>query len=372
MIVRIRADKNRKGLFIVVFIQDEKLDPIAQALSDKVVSKPALGMALLFISLSLMITETGTDISIAADHLRRGEIVAIPTETVYGLAGNALDEEAVIRIFEAKQRPRFNPLIIHLPSIEAAVKYVKQIPALFVKLAEEFSPGPLSYLLPKTSLVPDLVTAGSDKVVIRIPAHPLALELLKQLDFPLAAPSANPFGYVSPVTALHVKEGLDGKIPYILDGGPCSVGVESTIIGMEGNDLIIHRIGGVGAEDIFRVTGVMPLFSLLHEKPDTPGQLRSHYAPGKPLVVGNVEELIKTYAGRNIAVISFRKSYAVADCRILSPKGDLHEAAAKLFSALRDLDRSDAEIILAETFPAEGIGMAINDRLSRANSSMLN
>jgi L-threonylcarbamoyladenylate synthase len=319
-----------------------------------------------------MITETGKDVSAAAALLRSGEIVAIPTETVYGLAGNALDNEAVIRIYEAKQRPRFNPLIIHLPSIDHAAKYVKEIPEPIRQLAAVFSPGPLSYLLPKTSLVPDLVTAGSDKVVIRIPAHPMALELLKLLDFPLAAPSANPFGYVSPVTADHVKEGLNGKIPYILDGGPCSVGVESTIIGMQGNELIIHRVGGVSAEEISMVTGIMPRFSLLHEKPDTPGQLKSHYAPGKPLVVGNVDELIKTYAGRNIAVVSFRKNYEVRDCRILSPKGDLHEAASRLFTTLRELDRSEAEIILAEIFPDEGIGMAINDRLSRANSSGLN
>jgi L-threonylcarbamoyladenylate synthase len=319
-----------------------------------------------------MITETGKDVSAAAALLRSGEIVAIPTETVYGLAGNALDNEAVIRIYEAKQRPRFNPLIIHLPSIDHAAKYVKEIPEPIRQLAAVFSPGPLSYLLPKTSLVPDLVTAGSDKVVIRIPAHPMALELLKLLDFPLAAPSANPFGYVSPVTADHVTEGLNGKIPYILDGGPCSVGVESTIIGMQGNELIIHRVGGVSAEEISMVTGIMPRFSLLHEKPDTPGQLKSHYAPGKPLVVGNVDELIKTYAGRNIAVVSFRKNYEVRDCRILSPKGDLHEAASRLFTTLRELDRSEAEIILAEIFPDEGIGMAINDRLSRANSSGLN
>ena len=326
-------------------------------------------MGILLLSLSSMITEIGTDVSVAAAHLKRGEIVAIPTETVYGLAGNALDNEAVISIYEAKQRPKFNPLIIHLPSIDEAAKYVKEIPETVRQLAAVFSPGPLSYLLPKTSLVPDLVTAGSDKVVVRIPAHPMALALLKQLDFPLAAPSANPFGYVSPVTADHVKEGLNGKIPYILDGGPCPVGVESTIIGMEGNDLVIHRLGGVGAEDIFRVTGIMPRYSLLHERPDTPGQLKSHYAPGKPLVVGNVDELIGAYAGREIAVISFRKNYEVGDCRILSPKGDLHEAASKLFATLRELDRSEADIILAEIFPHEGIGMAINDRLSRANSS---
>ena len=319
-----------------------------------------------------MITKTGTDIVVAAAHLRNGEIVAIPTETVYGLAGNALDDEAVIKIYEAKQRPRFNPLIIHLPSIENAAEYVNEIPGPIRELASVFSPGPLSYLLPKTARVPDLVTAGSDKVVIRIPAHPMTLELLRQLDFPLAAPSANPFGYVSPVTAEHVREGLNGRISYILDGGPCSVGVESTILGIEGKDLVIHRVGGVSAEDIARVTGIMPTYSLLHEKPDTPGQLRSHYAPGKPLVVGHIDELVKKHAGRKVAVLSFSKQYEVSECRVLSPKGDLHEAASRLFATLRELDRSETEIILAEVFPDEGIGMAINDRLSRANSSVLN
>jgi L-threonylcarbamoyladenylate synthase len=200
----------------------------------------------------------------------------------------------------------------------------------------------------------------------------MALALLKHLDFPLAAPSANPFGYVSPVSAEHVKEGLNGKISYILDGGPCSVGLESTIISSEGNQLVIHRIGGVSGEDIRKVTGIMPKFSLLHERPDTPGQLRSHYAPGKPLVVGDIDNLLSKYSGRHIAVISFTKQYDVDACRVLSPAGDLHEAASKLFSTLRELDRSDAEIILAEVFPEDGIGMAINDRLSRANSSVMN
>ncbi|HLO80055.1 MAG TPA: L-threonylcarbamoyladenylate synthase [Chitinophagaceae bacterium] len=317
-----------------------------------------------------MKTELGKDILHAAELLRKGEIVAIPTETVYGLAGNALDDEAVIRIYEAKQRPRFNPLIIHLPSIEAAGNYVKEIPDVIHALADRFSPGPLSYLLPKTSIVSDLVTAGSDKVVIRIPAHPQTLELLRQLNFPLAAPSANPFGYVSPVTADHVLQGLGGKIPYILDGGACSVGLESTIIGMDGDDIIIHRLGGVSAEDIRSVTGKDPKFSLLHKKPDTPGQLESHYAPAKPLYVGDVNRLIHANPGKKkIAVISFVNTYDVYLSRPLSVTGNLHEAASNLFTALRELDRSDAEIIFAERFPDEGIGMAINDRLSRAGVS---
>ncbi len=321
---------------------------------------------LLFLSLLPMFTEIGKDIARAADLLRNGQVVAIPTETVYGLAGNALDSEAVIRIYEAKQRPRFNPLIIHVSSLETAGKYVKEIPAEIMALAARFSPGPLSYLLPKTSLVPDLVTAGSNRVVIRIPSHPLTLELLGQLDFPLAAPSANPFGYVSPVTAAHVKEGLNGKIPYILDGGACSVGLESTIVGMENGEIIIHRLGGITADDIRTVTGRAPEFSLLHKKPDTPGQLKSHYAPAKPLMVGDVDAYIDSNPGKKIAVISYTRKYDVFLSKVLSATGNLHEAASNLFSALRELDRSEAEIILAEKFPDEGIGMAINDRLSRA------
>jgi L-threonylcarbamoyladenylate synthase len=314
-----------------------------------------------------MITEIGQDISKAAILLRTGALVAIPTETVYGLAGNALNSEAVINLFEVKGRPRFNPLIMHLPSLAAAEHYVTHIPAPLRLLADQFSPGPLSYLLPKSSLVPDLITAGSDKVVIRVPSHPMTLELLQQLEIPLAAPSANPFGYVSPVTAEHVKEGLDGKIPYILNGGPCSVGLESTIVGMEGDQIIIHRLGGVTAEDIFHVTGIKPGFSLLHKKPDTPGQLMSHYAPAKPLIVGDLSTLVAAHAGKKLAVISFTDHRVdVHISKVMSPSGDLHEAAANLFAVLRELDKSDAELILAELFPATGIGQAINDRLSRA------
>lgn len=318
-----------------------------------------------------MVTEIGTDLGHAAHLLQQGELVAIPTETVYGLAGNALEPEAVVKIYEAKQRPRFNPLIIHLPSMEKALAYVTGIPEGILRLAEAFSPGPVSYLLPRNQLIPDIVTAGSDMVVVRIPAHPLAVELLELLDFPLAAPSANPFGYVSPVTAQHVYDGLHGRIPYILDGGPCLVGVESTIVGQEGEEIVIYRLGGISAEDITRVTGMPARLSLMHKKPDTPGQLKSHYAPRIPLLTGNVSQLIIQHSGKKIAVISFEKHYPeAAISRVLSPRADLHEAAANLFSALRELDGSNVDIILAEHFPDEGIGRAINDRLSRARADM--
>lgn len=316
-----------------------------------------------------MQTMIGTDVHQAADILKQGELVAIPTETVYGLAGNALNAEAVVRIFEAKQRPRFNPLIMHLPSIEAAEEYVTSIPGVMRDLAEHFSPGPISYLLPKARIVPDLVTAGSNRVVIRIPAHPVTLELLNLLDFPLAAPSANRFGYVSPVTAQHVLDGLEGRIPYILDGGPCKVGLESTIVGTEGDEIIIYRVGGISAEEIAAVSGKNVKFSLIHKSPETPGQLKTHYAPSIPLVLGNVDAQMESNKGRKIAVLSFTTAYPDAHVnKVLSPSGDLHEAAFSLFSALREIDKSGADLILAEKFPDQGIGQAINDRLGRAGN----
>ncbi len=321
-----------------------------------------------FGSLQSMTTTIGTDIEYAATLLRNAELVAIPTETVYGLAGNALNSEAVLKIYEAKQRPRFNPLILHLPDIHHAGSYVSEMPDDALLLAEHFSPGPVSFLLPKSSLVSDLVTAGSDKVVIRIPAHPMTLALLHLLDFPLAAPSANPFGYVSPVTALHVMEGLGGRIPYILDGGPCSVGLESTIVGFTEGEIIIYRLGGITVEDIRKVSGKEPRLSLLHKQPETPGQLKSHYAPSTPLMVGNVQEIIKAHHGKKIAVISLNRAYEdVTYNFVLSSSGNLREAASNLFSALRELDKLETDIILAEKFPDEGIGRAINDRLGRAS-----
>lgn len=312
-------------------------------------------------------TLIGTDIQLAAEYLNSGELVAIPTETVYGLAGNALNVETVSKIYSVKNRPSFNPLIMHLPSIDAAAPYVIKIPEPLQKLAQILTPGPISFLLPKSAIVSDIITAGSDKVVIRIPDHPMTLELLKKIDFPLVAPSANPFGYVSPVTAQHVLEGLDGKLAYILDGGACKVGLESTIIGEENGKLMVYRLGGISIEQIVEVLGIQPSLSLLHSKPDTPGQLKSHYAPSKPLWVGDVESLLATQDYNRVGVISLQKNYNVKYSYILSPSGNLAEAAAGLFKALRELDRADIDCILAERFPEKGIGMAINDRLNRAS-----
>jgi L-threonylcarbamoyladenylate synthase len=314
-----------------------------------------------------MKTVVGKDINITIQLLQSGELVAIPTETVYGLAANALDPMAVAKIFEAKNRPTFNPLIIHLPNFEAVKPYVSEIPAVALALAKAFSPGPISFLLSKSSLIPDIVTAGSDFVVVRIPNHPVALELLDNLDFPLAAPSANPFGYVSPVNATHVLEGLSGKIPYILDGGNCAVGIESTIVGFDQDNVVIHRLGGISVEEINHCIGKMPLLSLLHQQPHTPGQLKSHYAPKTPLYLGNVAENIERFNTDTLAVISFQQRYQhLGHSYILSPTGDLAVAAAQLFAVLREIDNSSATVIIAERFPDYGVGKAINDRLERA------
>jgi L-threonylcarbamoyladenylate synthase len=314
-------------------------------------------------------TAIGTDIEKAKALLEAGELVAIPTETVYGLAANGFSEAAIAKIYEAKNRPQFNPLILHVANLEQAQKLVTEIPEACERLMQALSPGPITYLLPKSSLVPDLVTAGSSRVAIRIPNHAMALDLLNKLDFPLAAPSANPSGYVSPVSADHVMQGLQGKIPFILDGGNCSIGLESTIVGFEEDKVIIHRLGGISAEQISATTGMEVKTSLSHASPTAPGQLKSHYATSKPLLIGDVEQLINAFKGKKIGLLMFQQSagFAVEKEILLSPSGSLEEAAAGLFRAMRLLDQSDLDVFFAERFPNTGIGRAINDRLERAS-----
>jgi L-threonylcarbamoyladenylate synthase len=306
----------------------------------------------------------GTDLARAALLLRGGGIVAIPTETVYGLAANAYDTDAVLRIFQVKDRPSFDPLIVHVHD-RSQVDSVAFVPPEAEELMKRFWPGPLTLVLLKKPRVPDIVTSGLDTVGVRMPAHPMALELLRTLDFPLAAPSANPFGYVSPTTAQHVANQLGEKIPYVLDGGPCSVGIESTIVGWEDGQRVLYRAGGVPVEAIEAVMGAMGTASR-KVVPVAPGMIESHYAPRKPLIVGDVTGLLGENAGKRSAVISFHERFSSWRCETLSPSGDLNEAARNLFAAIRSLDASDAEVILAEVFPDEGLGRAINDRLRRA------
>ena len=314
-----------------------------------------------------MIARIGTDVSTAADLLRSGHAVAIPTETVYGLAANAFDPEAVLQVFSIKARPSFDPLIVHLGRKEQLHRVVKHLPEGAERLMDAFWPGPLTLVLPKRLEIPDIVTSGLDTVAVRMPAHPTTQELLEQLDFPLAAPSANPFGYVSPTTAQHVADQLGGKIPYILDGGPCHVGVESTIIGLECGRWTLYRPGGVGVESIEAVVGAL---SPMHRRilPVAPGQIESHYAPRIPVVVGEVEQLLPLYAAERVGVLALCKDHGAWRTEVLSVSGDLAEAARGLFGALRRLEASGAEVILAERFPDEGLGRAINDRLRRASA----
>ncbi|WP_205410066.1 L-threonylcarbamoyladenylate synthase [Flavihumibacter solisilvae] len=323
-----------------------------------------------------MMTTIGTDIRMAAELLNAGNLVAIPTETVYGLAANALDESAVVRIYSVKNRPQFNPLILHVANIGQLEKLQLRLPAAAQQLAERFSPGPLTYVIPTSPLIPGIVTAGTPAVAIRIPQHPLTLELLRQLDFPLAAPSANPSGYVSPTTAQHVAEQLAGKVSYILDGGTCEVGLESTIISFLEEKPRLLRFGGMPVEAIEAVIGKVDLpESGFVDNPVAPGMLARHYATRHPLLLGDAADLVSRARSQNpgtrIATISLSRTFNAIPAThqfILAEDGNLEEAARKLFHAMRLADTMDIDLIIADKFPDSGLGKAINDRLRRAST----
>lgn len=312
----------------------------------------------------------GTDIDKASALLRQGQLVAIPTETVYGLAANAFDNKAVLSIFETKNRPTFDPLIVHAHSLESLSRYVIDLPEAARKLAETFWPGPLTLVLPKVPLIADLVTAGLPTVAIRVPNHPLTLQLLRSLDFPLAAPSANPFGYISPTAASHVAAQLGEAVPYILDGGECQIGIESTIVGFQEGKPVVLRLGGLSLEAIESVIG--PVTTILHSSsnPLAPGMLKSHYAPRKPLYLGTRDQVLQHAAKPDVGGLFFRDSVdlsGLANSLVLSPGGDYREAAYHLFRYLRHLDTLPVHEIWVERLPDEDLGRAINDRLLRAS-----
>jgi L-threonylcarbamoyladenylate synthase len=243
---------------------------------------------------------------------------------------------------------------------------VQEIPDAAYALAEKYWPGPLTLILPRKKNIPDLVSAGLPTVGVRMPRHPLTQALLEQLPFPLAAPSANPFGYISPTTARHVEEQLGEYIPYILDGGPCEVGVESTILEFKGDTVVVHRLGGMALEEIQKQVRQVEVRTHSSSNPLAPGQLEGHYAPRTPLLLGNLQELIQSHDKKGIGVLSFKDSYPETCQATLSPAGDLSEAARNLFKALRLLDSMPVNLILAEEVPDYGLGRAINDRLRRA------
>ncbi|MBX6746038.1 MAG: threonylcarbamoyl-AMP synthase [Acetobacteraceae bacterium] len=309
------------------------------------------------------------DLPRAAELLRAGELVAFPTETVYGLGADARNGRAVAAVFAAKDRPRFNPLICHYPEAEAAFADVAADNRARA-LAARFWPGPLTLVLPRRpDCSVDLLTgAGLDTLAVRVPAHPLARELLQRVGRPVAAPSANRSGQVSPTTAQHVLEGLSGRIAAVLDGGPCSVGVESTVLGLSGAGAVLLRPGGVPLEAIEAAIG--PVGRALPpgagmESPISPGMLLSHYAPGLPV------RLAATQVAEDEALLAFGPPLpGAAVTWNLSEKGDLREAAARLFAGLRWLDaegtRRGCRGIAAMPVPETGLGLAINDRLTRA------
>lgn len=366
----------------------------------------------------------GQSVEAAASHLRQGQPVAVPTETVYGLAANALDAEALLRVFEVKERPLRDPLIVHLASVDQLERYAKEVPEPAYKLLDAFSPGPLTLILPKSSLLPDLLSAGLPTAGFRIPAHPLTLELLRMLDLPLAAPSANLFGRISPTTASHVADQLGTRIPYILDGGPCRVGIESTILDLSGSRPVLLREGGIPADRIMATLGLQSLHrqttagglqgppsasglgqpsgSGLHPPSGSglgppigqddsalkaPGTLLHHYAPVVPLLcyqgdpylinlLGNLNhhgsDLFPVTPRNKVGFLRYRYPVPVADhrdspCEILSPAGDQTEAARQLYGAMRRLEKL-CDLILAELLPAQGLGAAVNDRLLRASA----
>ncbi len=318
------------------------------------------------------------DISKAVSLLNAEDIVAIPTETVYGLAGNIYSEKAINSIFKTKQRPFFNPLIVHIPSLDYLEKIVEHVPKKAELLANAFWPGPMTLVLKKKDTIPDVITAKKDTVAVRVPNHPLTLELLKQLDFPLAAPSANPFSSISPTTAEHVEAYFKNTIKMVLDGGACKSGIESTIIGFENNQPIIYRLGSTPLEAIEEVVGKIEIKNSSADlnqsrdkvQPNAPGMLERHYAPKtKTILTDNLKEDIKKNKGKRIGLLVYSdisdENY-VAFKLVLSKDKNLQEAASKLYDALHQLDKQDLDIIIAEKFPDEGLGKSINDRLSRA------
>lgn len=310
------------------------------------------------------------DPAVAAACLVAGGLVALPTETVYGLGGNALDPRAVARIFEAKQRPFFDPLIVHLADRSWLPRVAQNVPPLALRLAEEFWPGPLTLVLPRTSAIPDLVTSGLDTVGVRVPDHPLTREVLRLADCPIAAPSANPFGRLSPTTAQHVAEQLGDRIDLILDGGPCRVGVESTILRVAGDSLILLRPGGLPIENLAPFAARIERPTTAEEQlPTAPGMLPQHYAPRTPVRLWKAGETWPE--GRRVGqlLLSGTVDSRAAACEVLSASGDLVEAAAGFFEALHRLDARGLDVILAAPFPERGLGIALNDRLSRAAAS---
>jgi len=305
----------------------------------------------------------------AVELLRAGEVVALPTETVYGLAADALAAKAVVKIFETKERPRFDPLIVHLPErewLERVAILEAKSRSLVERLVDSFWPGPLTCVLPRTELIPPIVTAGLTTVAVRMSAHPLFAEVVRAFGQPLGAPSANRFGRISPTSAEHVAEELSGRIAMIVDGGPTEHGIESTVIAPRGGAIEILRAGPITREELAKFAEIRASTS---DRTESPGQLPAHYRPQTPLIIAEDMTTIDVPDGKRYGALLWSDapfSETFVESRRLSTTGDMREAAANLFRQLRELDRSHLDCIVAEAVPDEGLGAAIMDRLRRA------
>lgn len=306
-----------------------------------------------------------------AEAIRNGGLVVFPTETVYGLGADVFNAEAVARIFEVKHRPLHDPLIVHVSNVAQALLLVSELPPLAKKLMDRFWPGPLSLVLPKSPNVPDVVTAGSATVAIRMPSSPIASDLIRQAETPIAAPSANRFGCTSPTTAKHVIDGLTEGFDVLIDGGACRVGIESTVVAVEGDTVRILRPGGISVEDIEAVVGpVSPLREVGVHAGTSPGMLPQHYAPQTPLYLYNPipsSLLMDKNAGK--LLLCPPNENLAGPLEILSRTGNLNEAAVNLYAAMRRLDSLGLSRIVSHLFPDEGLGRAVNDRLAKASTT---
>lgn len=302
----------------------------------------------------------------AASILKSGGLVAFPTETVYGLGASALNPQSVARVFEVKKRPSFDPFIVHISDPSEVEHLCRDISRKAFDLMDKFWPGPLTLVLPKSNIVPDIVSAGNETLAVRMPSHPTALEIIKESGLPIAAPSANPFSRLSPTTAEHVSRQIGSKIDLIIDGGSCSVGVESTVIGLV-NEAVLLRPGGIPLEEIEKVIGPVGR-SLSSINPHSPGQLLYHYSPHTTLKI-ITDKSFKVPEGIKAGLLSFKgpnSENGVEIIEVLSNTGSLVQAASNLFSALHRLDLMGLDIIYAEPVPEIGVGMAIMDRLKKA------
>ncbi len=330
-----------------------------------------------------------TNILKAAQILKSGGIVVFPTETVYGLGADATNPLAVAKIFEVKKRPRFDPLIVHVSSVEEALSLWKETPAVTHRLVKTFWPGPLTLILPKNDKIPDIVTAGLPSVAVRMPNNETALSLIRALGKPVAAPSANLFGYTSSTTAEAVAEDFEDKVDLILDGGPTKVGIESTVLKIEKNSVTLLRPGGINVEEIEKIVPVTKTKEDDGKVYESPGQMKSHYAPWTNLslmgsefadFVAELRQIQRSFHERDIAwprlgLLLFAQrdlekieqgAHLFEKIEVLSKEGDLREAAANLFQSIRKLDKINLDVLIAESMPERGLGLAIMDRLKKA------